>query len=212
MDFDALLLDLDDTLMDHLGTMQAGVDAWCAELGLPTGQADRFRAIEKKWFSAYERGEVTHAQQRAERCREFVGRPELSDTAALELYDGYLAAYRAHWRAFPDAAPLLEKMHAAGIAIGVFTNGTAEMQRGKLRAGDLDRNYVHLFATVDIGKPKPDPESYLHACAALGVAPERTLMVGDSLVNDVEGARAAELQALHLDRAGGGDIRDLSEL
>ncbi|QPK79196.1 HAD family hydrolase [Corynebacterium lizhenjunii] len=197
----AVLFDLDDTLMDHQSALRDGVDEWCTQLGLPTGQHARFLQLEKKWFAAYERGEVSHAQQRAGRCREFLGRPELSDTAALEAYAGYLAAYRRNWRPFADALPVLHRALAAGVQVGVLTNGTQQMQQAKLQAGGLELEGVELFATVEMGAPKPQPQAYLHACERLGVAPAQTLMVGDSLANDVEGARAAGLQALHLCRA-----------
>ena len=54
----ALLFDLDDTLLDHTGAARDAVDQWCRELGLPEGQHARFAAIERTWFSAYERGEA----------------------------------------------------------------------------------------------------------------------------------------------------------
>lgn len=77
----AVLFDLDDTLMDHTSAMHAGLDEWCAELGVAQGQHARFSALERKWFSAYERGEVTHQGQRIERCREFLGQT-LDDAAS----------------------------------------------------------------------------------------------------------------------------------
>lgn len=83
----ALLFDLDDTLLDHTGAARDAVDQWCRELGLPEGQHARFAAIERTWFSAYERGEVTHQGQRAARCREFLSR-EMNDAEALAAYDG----------------------------------------------------------------------------------------------------------------------------
>ncbi len=40
----AVLFDLDDTLMDHTFAMHAGLDEWCAELGVAQGQHARFSA------------------------------------------------------------------------------------------------------------------------------------------------------------------------
>ncbi|MCT1428770.1 MULTISPECIES: HAD family hydrolase [Corynebacterium] len=71
---------------------------------------------------------------------------------------------------------------------------------------------VHLIPTVDLGCPKPQRDAYLAACDQLGTVPADTLMVGDSLTNDVQGARKAGLYALHLDRAGDGDLSSLSAL
>ena len=129
----ALLFDLDDTLLDHTGAARDAVDQWCRELGLPQGQHARFTAIERKWFSAYERGEVSHHGQRAARCREFLGR-EMSDAEALAAYDGYLSAYREQWRAFADALPTFTWALESGFQVGILTNGEREMQQAKLEA------------------------------------------------------------------------------
>ncbi len=203
----AILFDLDDTLMDHTAAMHAAVEEW-----LPGGHHERFAEIEKKWFAAYERGEVSHQGQRVERCREFLGCPEMTEQEALAEYDKYLAAYEKHWQALGDALPTLQHVLSRGLKVGVLTNGAREMQEGKLKAGGLDLPGVELFPTVEMAKPKPHREAYLEACRRLKVEPGATLMVGDSVANDVEGARAAGLQALHFDRAGNGDIAALSEL
>lgn len=203
----AILFDLDDTLMDHTAAMHAAVEEW-----LPGGHHERFAEIEKKWFAAYERGEVSHQGQRVERCREFLGRPEMTEQEALAEYNKYLAAYEKHWQALGDALPTLQQVLDRGLKVGVLTNGAREMQEGKLKAGGLNLPGVELFPTVEMAKPKPHPEAYLEACRRLRVEPGSTLMVGDSVANDVEGARAAGLKALHFDRAGNGDIAALSEL
>lgn len=203
----AILFDLDDTLMDHTAAMHAAVEEW-----LPGGHHERFAEIEKKWFAAYERGEVSHQGQRVERCREFLNRPEMTEQEALAEYAKYLAAYEKHWRAVEGAREALEYVLDLGLTVGVLTNGAREMQEGKLRAGGLDLPGLELFPTVEMGHPKPHPEAYLEACRRLEVEPGSTLMIGDSVANDVEGARAAGLKALHYDRAGNGDIAALSEL
>ena len=203
----AILFDLDDTLMDHTAAMHAAVEEW-----LPGGHHERFAEIEKKWFAAYERGEVSHQGQRVERCREFLNRPEMTEQEALAEYAKYLAAYEKHWRAVEGAREALEYVLDLGLTVGVLTNGAREMQMGKLRAGGLDLPGLELFPTVEMGHPKPHPEAYLEACRRLEVEPGSTLMIGDSVANDVEGARAAGLKALHFDRSGNGDIAALSEL
>ena len=203
----AILFDLDDTLMDHTAAMQAAVEEW-----LPGGHLQRFADIEKKWFAAYERGEVSHQGQRVERCREFLGRPEMTEQEALAEYDTYLAAYEKHWCAVEGAREALEYVLKLGLKVGVLTNGAREMQEGKLRAGGLDLPGVELFPTVEMGHPKPQREAYLEACRRLGVEPADALMVGDSVANDVDGARAAGLKALHFDREGRGDLAALADL
>jgi putative hydrolase of the HAD superfamily len=53
-----------------------------------------------------------------------------------------------------------------------------------------------VLASAEVASQKPDPGIFLEACRRLGVLPHRTLHVGDSVVDDIEGARNAGLQAL----------------
>jgi FMN phosphatase YigB (HAD superfamily) len=65
----------------------------------------------------------------------------------------------------------------------------------------------HLDVDVAVGsrahgKTKPDPTIFEAALLALEVEPQRAAMVGDSIEDDIEGARALGMRALLLDRAG----------
>lgn len=213
-----VLYDLDGTLVDHERAARAGVDAWCRHLGLPAGQWERWIEIEDRWFTRFERGEISHLGQRIARCREFLDRPDLGEDEALDLYEHYLAAYRDHWCAYPDAVESLQAVRESGRRIGVLTNGAEVMQRAKMERTGLWAPDMLLCATVELGAPKPQPEAYLGALTALGARPEETLMIGDSLANDVRGARAVGMEAVHLVREGRASasgetvIRALSDL
>ena len=116
------------------------------------------------------------------------------------VFSGYLDAYRAHWRAFPDAAPALRRLQEAGVKVGVLTNGHRDQQEAKLTATGLDSLCGQLFASSELGVAKPDPRAYLEACRRLGSRHHQTLMVGDDYDLDVIAARKAGLYAVHLDR------------
>lgn len=211
----AVLYDLDGTLVDHEHAARAGVDAWCRSLGMPDNQWERWSVIENLWFTRFENGEVSHLGQRIERCREFLGRPELSDGEALELYEHYLHVYRANWRAFPDARSSLDEALAAGLKVGILTNGAAVMQQAKMENTGLWREGMVMCATVEIGAPKPRPEAYLGALERLGVQAADAVMIGDSWANDVEGARRVGMAAIHLVREGAASessVRSLDEI
>lgn len=95
--------------------------------------------------------------------------------------DDAMEAERGYPEAFPAAAPLLKKLRAAGIQIGVATNDeSARTHKALERAGLLD--LVDTVACGDeVAQPKPDPELMLLACGRLGVEPSETAAVGDSL-------------------------------
>lgn len=210
----ALLLDLDDTLVDHRGAADRGLRTWLSGLGLADTPAD-LEALVERWFVLearhYERAqrrELTHTEQRRVRIREFLPGWDLADDAlADDVFAGFLGCYQAAWRAFGDAAATIERALRAGLPVGILTNGDQAIQTEKLRRTGLLRPDVPVFASSALPAAKPDPRSYLTACARLGADPARTLMVGDSLRHDVVGAREAGLQARLLDRHGRYDAR-----
>ena len=207
--YEAILFDLDDTLVDHRGAADQGVRAWLGGLGLAQTPAEleelveRWFGLEARHYERYQRREITHLQQRRERIREFLPGWDLAaDELADDVFAGYLGCYQAAWRAFGDAAAALERALTDGLRVGILTNGDATIQTEKLRRTRLLRGDVPVFASSELPAAKPDPRSYTAACEALGVAPARTLMVGDSLRNDVLGARDAGLAGVLLDRQG----------
>jgi len=88
----------------------------------------------------------------------------------------------------------------------VLTHGSTKQQNAKL-AGIGLADLVDIVRTAeDLGSGKPAPEAFHQSCAALGVDPARTLVVGDNLDLDVTAARATGLSAAHLDRRVGHDL------
>ncbi len=218
MTIQALLLDLDDTLVDHRGAADRGLRTWLAGLGLADdpaeleGHVERWFVLEARHYERAQRRELTYAEQRRVRIRAFLPGWDLADDAlADDVFAGFLGCYQAAWRAFDDAAATLARAVDAGLPVGILTNGDHDIQTEKLRRTGLLRADVPVLASSRLPAAKPDPRSYLTACARLGADPARTLMVGDSLRHDVVGARQAGLQARLLDRHGRYDARRTPE-
>ncbi|GAB2971491.1 HAD family hydrolase [Nocardioides montaniterrae] len=204
-----VLFDLDDTLVDHRGAADRGVRSWLGGLGLADSPADldelveRWFALEARHYERAQRREISYAEQRRVRIREFLPSWDLADDElADDVFAGYLGSYQAAWRAFGDAADAIERALTDGLRVGILTNGDVRIQTEKLRRTGLLRDDVPLYASSELPAAKPDPRAYAAACAALGTAPAQTLMVGDSLRHDVLGAQRAGLSGVLLDRPG----------
>jgi putative hydrolase of the HAD superfamily len=118
----------------------------------------------------------------------------------------------------PDAHRCLTRVREAGARVIVVSNWDVSL--ADVLAG------VGLAPLVDVvitsaaaGARKPDPAIFERALARAGAGPERCRHVGDSAAEDVAGARAAGIEAVLLDRAGGQSapagvrvIRTLDEL
>jgi putative hydrolase of the HAD superfamily len=111
--------------------------------------------------------------------------------------------YRRDMRATPGSADLLVRLREAGTTIVVLTNGPSVQQRQKLIAIDLLPHIDHLFTSEDLGFAKPAPEAFRQVLSRLEVAPQRCLMVGDSLPSDVAAALSVGIPAVLYDPVSG---------
>jgi len=131
---------------------------------------------------------------------------------ALQIVRRWEAA--DNFELYDDAVPLLEELRRRGLRLGLVSNTSR----------DLDTFVKHHGLDVDAwvssgahGKVKPSPAIFHAALDLLGVKPAAAVMVGDSIEDDVEGARAVGMRAILLDRAGrfpeaGERIESLREL
>ncbi|WP_151737745.1 pyrophosphatase PpaX [Paenibacillus tengchongensis] len=120
----------------------------------------------------------------------------LIDTAVLERsYRSYNNTHHDELvAAFPHVNETMQQLQQRGIRMGIVTTKIRPSTMKTLEMFDM-LQYMDTIVTVnDVTHPKPHPEPVLTAVQALGVRPERTLMVGDSPV-DIQSAKAAGVLA-----------------
>jgi putative hydrolase of the HAD superfamily len=208
---EAVLFDLDDTLLDGDAAGQSGLRALLALCPSVDWQAAvaAWDTAFREHFPPYLRGEITMEQSRAARMRAWADLMAIPVRAGAESawFDWYLAGYQAGWSVFGDVAGCLDAL--AGLRLGVITNGDGEQQRAKITAIGLDGRFEVVIASGDAGFPKPDPRIFHMAADALGLPPGQCLFVGDNRDGDAVGARAAGMHGVWLNRrseAAGDDM------
>jgi HAD superfamily hydrolase (TIGR01509 family) len=83
------------------------------------------------------------------------------------------------WRAYADTLPTLQALYAAGVPVAVVSNIGFDIRPLCVALGFAD--YVTAWVlSCEVGRCKPDPAIFWHACRELRVEPERALMVGDT--------------------------------
>ncbi len=120
---------------------------------------------------------------------------------AEELGERYGAERRARHERFADVPACLDELRDS-YTLALITNGASCLQREKLATAGLSEYFDVVVVSAEFGIGKPDPAIFEHALSRLGSDRERAVMVGDSLARDVDGAIAAGLQGVWVNRSG----------
>jgi putative hydrolase of the HAD superfamily len=102
---------------------------------------------------------------------------------------------------YPDVAPALRKLRERGHTLVIASNWDCSLPDWLGPPGLLEL-VDGVVTSADVGAVKPDPAVFLRALELAGAEPDDAVHVGDSVVNDVEGAQAAGVRALLVWRHG----------
>ncbi len=191
---DAVVLDLDGTLIDTLGDFVLALNAMLADLPLPYLQ----HRVERNYIATLlgkgSENLIRNVLSQAaieSRVRSVANQPDHIYQHAWTSYQRhYLAHNGQHAEVYPGVIAGLQQLKADGFKLACLTNKPSAFALPLLRAKGLDCFFELVFGGDAFERKKPDPLPLLKTCEALGTAPRRTLMIGDS-TNDAQAARAA---------------------
>ncbi|MCY3820589.1 MAG: HAD family hydrolase [Gammaproteobacteria bacterium] len=204
---EAVLFDLDDTLVDFQYSRRHGLRAVQELLpGLAPVPLEELELVHDEELHAnFLRtlgGGLSDDEARIQRiggvCRRYGLEPDEKRVAKAAV--SYARAQQSNLRLVPGASQLLHALRGR-VKIGVITNGPSAQQRDKLKRCDIDPGDLDVLAiSEEVGTTKPDPAIFRYALAGLGVPPGRVTMVGDSWENDVLPAHKNGMAAVWLNR------------
>lgn len=210
----AVLLDLDDTILDDTGGV---ITCWrdacvthCTNMdGLePETVFEAIDAIREWYWSDPERhrvGRLELAWARAEVVRlalENIGVD--NQDLARRIGDTYHALRDQHIKPFDDAVTTVQWLRERGCRLALLTNGGRAGQRHKIDRFSLAPLFDVILVEGEVGFGKPDPRIYKHALSALDVAADQSWMVGDNLEWDVLGPQREGIAGIWIDARGQG--------
>jgi len=123
------------------------------------------------------------------------GPEEMASECATEIEQGWEVS--ENFELFEDALPVLDELRAAQLRIGLVSNGIRDLREF------VAHHRLDVDAVVDSrthGRVKPHPTIFQAALDRLGIGAADAVMVGDSLEEDIEGARALGMRAILIDR------------
>ncbi|MCB1960451.1 MAG: phosphoglycolate phosphatase [Rhodocyclaceae bacterium] len=176
---DAVLFDLDGTLLDTIDDLVDAANRMLAELGRPLRtRAEIHRFVGKG------------IENLVARC--------LGETADAAACEAAVAVFRRHYhavngvhaKAFDGVVELLAALAARGVPMACVTNKATDFTLPLLAKCGVADYFAAVVCGDTLPHKKPHPAMLELACRQLGVEPSRALMVGDS-ANDALSARAA---------------------
>lgn len=192
VDVDAAIVDLDGTMVDTIGDFAEAITRMLADLQLPSLPASEVEHMVGKGTEHLLRSVLAYVLKQSDHPAQ-----DLEDavqgvfTAALARYEHhYIAINGEHSAVYSGVKEGLQALKDAGLRLACVTNKPMAFTTPLLAAKGLDGLFEQVFGGDSFTKKKPDPMPLLKTCEVLGVATERTLMVGDSS-NDAQAARAA---------------------
>jgi putative hydrolase of the HAD superfamily len=133
-----------------------------------------------------------------------------SQSLAEALGDDYvhLAPYKTHL--IPDTREVLEYL-SQRYTLHIITNGFEEVQHIKLEKCGIEKYFQTVTTSEKAGCKKPDADIFLYAMATGKASAYNSLMIGDDLHVDVQGALDVGMKAIHFNpEADYGAISDLT--
>lgn len=195
-EFEAVLFDAGDTLIRLCGSGETLLHRAADRLGADPLDPDE---VARVWGHVLDQSSTADEMAKGrdlsnDRHREVwttlyhtAGCERLAPGLSAELYA--LTVSAASWEAFPDTVPTLRALHERGLRIGIVSDTGFDLRPAMDRLG-LSPYVDGAVMSFEYGVCKPAVSVFLTACEQLGVAPERTLMVGDNPLTDSGGVNA----------------------
>ena len=215
----AMLIDLDDTIISAYSNPQAAwlevVTEFSGEIGglPPDAVTNKIIAFADAFWADPEQHRIWR-QQLHEARRAVVqgtferiaqqGGPTIAASVPFELADRYSDLREERTHLFPGAIEAIDHFRAAGVLLGLITNGAGPLQRPKIDRFGLESRFHHIQIEGEHGFGKPEERAYRHAMAALGIEPHETWMVGDNLEWEVAAPQRLGIYGVWHDHAGVG--------
>lgn len=193
----AILLDVDNTLLDFNLNAQASIKRAFTDCGLTYKDEyfDVFLKINNSLWDGIEKGEVTREQLKRDRFKLILENLGISgDSARLEeLFRKGLGEFAYM---VDGAIELLEYLYPK-YRLFVASNAIFEVQMNRLNKTGMIKYFEKLFISEKIGYNKPSKEYFDRCFSQMGdVKKEQVVMIGDSLTADIGGAKEYGLKTI----------------
>lgn len=198
MNYDTVLMDIDNTLLDFDAGTKESLTKLLAAFGqeLTEQRLARFFEINNALWKAYEHGEIEKSYIFSSRFGQYLGEMGI-ETDSLAANGMYAKGLSESAVLMPHAIELLEQLKGK-VKIYAVTNGVTTTQTPRLEKSGLLPYFDGVFISEQMGCKKPEAEFFDQVFAAIGITDRsRTIILGDSLTSDMQGGRNAGIKTCY---------------
>jgi len=200
----AVFFDVDFTLIYPGPTFQGeGYRRFCAEHGVDVDPAKFLDGVLAAAPILHDDGELAYNDDVFVRYTRRIievmgGSGDGMDAAAWHIYREWAACH--HFKLYDDVEPVLRELAARGFKIGLISNSHRSMTAFQEHF-ELHGLIAAAISSSEHGYLKPHPSIFEAALALVGAGAGESVMVGDSLAHDIEGARRVGMRGVLVQRA-----------
>ena len=204
-----IFFDLDRTLWDFDAAAEVAFEKiydqyHLKDLGIPSAHEFHlvYHPLNEKLWELYRANQITKDELNHTRFMKPLEHYGIhDDELADRLSEDYVYWSPRIVRLVPGTMELLDYLKPK-YHLHLITNGFQEVQHTKLSGSGMEPYFETLTVSEEVGVKKPNPEIFEYAMRKAGTTPEESLMIGDEMDVDIDGARAAGMDQILFNPSG----------
>ncbi|RYY29673.1 MAG: noncanonical pyrimidine nucleotidase, YjjG family [Chitinophagaceae bacterium] len=206
MKYQHLFFDLDHTIWDFDANARLTLGELYETQNLASRGVDDFDLFHKNYivhnnrlWEKYRNGQIKVDELRWKRMALTLLDFKIGDELlARSLGDYFLDMLPSRNLLFPYAIDMLEYLTNKGYDLHLITNGFEKTQHSKLKNSGIDKYFKEVITSEASLSIKPKKEIFEYAFKLTNSAPDKSIMIGDSIEADIQGAINAGIDQVHV--------------
>lgn len=199
MSYEILLFDADRTLFDFDKSEEDAFYQTAPLFGIQPNKQNfyAYREINRRNWEQLEKGLFTKERILVKRFEEFLTFLDMPVVNAKEMHEVYTDNLSKISVLFDEALPMIKRLYDAKKRLFIITNGVTKVQKGRVFTSPIFKYLENIFISEQLNVAKPQKEFFdLIAKQIPNYNPEKTIVIGDSLTSDIQGANNANLHCI----------------